>query len=191
MKLCPAIVASTSTMLLAAAPAAGQSAFTGPSVAIPISAVVGSPVNVSALTPLDFTVVYPGLVKTVSPVAGGAFSISGHGGAEVVVAFDLPPSGRLQSGANALVVDSWTGCFSQTSTTAGCTTFVPSSLGITTRLSSPGNGNGGTNGNGGGNGNAQNGSLYLWIGATVRPAVTQPAGSYSATVTMTAAYTGL
>lgn len=34
------------------------------------------------------------------------------------------------------------------------------------------------------------GKLYVWLGGTVTPSGVQPAGTYSATITLTAAYTG-
>jgi hypothetical protein len=151
------------------------------SAAIPMVATVGTPVTVTGDAPLDFTQVFSGTPKTVDPVAGGAlgatagrFSLVGKNNSEVLLMFTVPSS--LTSGANTLPIDSWQGCHSQTSTTLGCTAFVPSAGGTVARLS-----------NGGGAGLK---SLYIWVGATVHPTPLQPGGAYTAALSLTTVYTG-
>lgn len=161
---------------LAAAPAQAQG-----SAAVTVNATVGTPVVISADAPLEFTSVFVGTPKTVSPTTGGAlgatagrFSLQGRNNAQVLLIFTTPLA--LRSGVNLLPVDSWRGCLNETNTVTGCTPFVPSAIGTVTRMA-----------NGGGPGPKP---LYIWVGATARPTATQPGGMYSAPLTLTAVYTG-
>lgn len=149
--------------------------------AVTVSATVGTPVTLTADVPLDFTTVYAGTPKTVTPAAGGAlgataghFTLWGKNNSEVLLMFALPSA--LAGGASTLPVDSWQGCHHELDTPAGCTAFVPSASGTVTRLA-----------NGGGAGQKP---LYIFVGATVHPSAAQPAGAYAATLTLTAVYTG-
>src|SRR5215208_251991 len=169
------LLAATGTTLGARAAPAQSSA------AVTVSATVGTPVTVTADAPLDFTSVFAGTPKTVDPLTGGAlgasagrFSLVGKNNAEVLLMFAVPTA--LTSGANTMPIDTWQGCLSQLNATTGCTAFVPSAGGTVTRLS-----------NGGGSGLK---SLYIWVGATVRPAAAQPGGAYDASLTLTVVYTG-
>lgn len=166
-----AIVAGAVRPACAAAQSAG----------VPVQALVGDPATVTALTPLAFTTVFPGLAKTVSPVTGGAnaatagsFRIQGRPGDEISITFALPAT--LTSGANALAVDTWVGCRNAAASATGCTPFDPSSSHVA-RLNAPGN--------------PPVGRMHVYLGATVRPLPTQPAGTYTGVVTLSAVYTGL
>ena len=148
---------------------------------IAVSALVGDPVTVTVLQPLAFTTVFPGVAKVVSPLTGGTagatagtFRLQGRPGAEVEMYLSFPTA--LAAGANALVIDSWSACVNTVDTPTGCTAFVPSSTGNTARLNGPGT--------------PPAGRLFVRLGATVRPVATQPAGTYTGTMTLSAVYTG-
>ena len=152
---------------LATGTAAAQSA------TITANATVLQPLTVSGVRNLDFGNVYPGVNKAAAYTAatGGKFSVTGTASAQVNISFTLPTN--LSSGGNTLAIGTWTGCHNTTDATAGCTTFTPSSSNTTTTLAAVG------------------GTLYVFVGATVTPTGNQAQGSYTANVTMTAAYTGL
>jgi hypothetical protein len=153
--------------------AAVSSTAAAQSASITANATVLQPLTVSNVRNLDFGNVYPGVNKpiTYDAATGGKFSLSGIANAQVNLTFTLPTN--LTSGGNNLAIGTWAGCHNTADATAGCTTFTPSSSSTTTRL------------------NVTLGSLYVFVGATVSPTGTQAQGSYSANVTMTAAYTGL
>lgn len=151
---------------------------------IAVGALVGDPVSVTTQQGLTFTTVFPGVPKVVSPVSGGAAGalpgvvrIQGRPGNEVEFTLTLPGGNALASGSNVLAIDTWTGCTNAVDSPTGCTTFAVSSSGNTARLNAPGN--------------PPAGRLWVRIGATVRPTPTQPAGTYTGTVTLSAVYTGL
>lgn len=165
---------------LVAAPAAARAQ----SAAVPVSATIGIPGIVTGQQNLAFTTVFPGVAKTVSPTTGGSagatvgiFRVVGLRNAMMQLSFTLPAGNALRNGTNALTIDTWAGCSNTVNSAAGCTAFVPSSSGSTARLSNPATG--------------FLGELWIRIGATVRPTPTQPAGTYTGTVTLSAVYTGL
>lgn len=143
------------------------------SVSIGASATVEQPLTVSTLRNLHFGSVYPGAKKSVAYDAstGAKVSLSGVANADVHLSFTLPS--ELTSGANALAIGTWTGCHNTIDVSAACTTFTPSSSAATVRL------------------NAALGTLYVFIGATVSPTGGQLQGSYTASITIIAAYTGI
>ena len=151
---------------------------------ITVSALVGDPVTVTAQQDLLFTTVLPGVAKVVSPITGGAsgaqpgvFRIQGRPGAEIELSLSLPGGNALRNGANALAIDTWVACTNTVDAATGCTPYVVSSTGNTARLNAPGS--------------PPAGRLWVRVGATVRPSPTQPAGTYSGVVTLSAVYTGL
>jgi hypothetical protein len=116
--------------------------------------------------------VFPGVAKSVAPAdaRAGTWSVTGAPAAEVALSFALP--GNLVSGGNNLPISFGAGDGGyDTSNAAPSSTFDPGS-GATTNLSGTG-------------------SLWVWIGGTVTPAVNQPAGVYTNTITLTVDYTGL
>lgn len=139
------------------------------------TATVLQPLTVTGVQDLAFGNVYPGVNKTIDytdATNGGQFSVTGFGGAQVQVSFTLPTALDGPSGAT-LPIDSWTGYYNQTnSATTGGSAFSSLSGSTTTTLSGTGD-------------------LYVFLGARVVPANNQTAGSYTNTVTMTVAYTGL
>jgi hypothetical protein len=155
---------------LALAVLAGDAA--AQSARIVASATVERPLAVSGVS-LDFGNVFAGVKKRVAyhAAAGAKVSLIGVADADVNFSFSLPT--ELISGANALPIGTWTGCHNTVDAAATCTTFTPSSSAATARLS------------------AELGTLYVFIGATVSPNGTQVQGSYTGSITITAAYTGL
>ncbi|HQR19162.1 MAG TPA: hypothetical protein PK948_12390 [Gemmatimonadales bacterium] len=135
------------------------------------TALVQTPLTVTGAAALDFQNVFPGLAKAIAPTAAtaGRFTVGGQLNAEVNITFTLPTN--LVNGANNLPIGTWTGGRNTANNQAAQTAITPSGT-TTTRL------------------DAVTGALYIWLGATVTPTVTQVAGTYTAPVTMTVAYTG-
>jgi len=136
---------------------------------ITATATVQTPITITPLANLDFGNVFPGLAKTVLSTGAGAgqFQIAGQGTSEVNITFTLPTN--LVFNANNLPIGTWTGGQFGTNTQASQTSITPT--GSTTT-------------------NLVGGGLFVWLGATVTPAVAQVAGTYTALVTMSVAYTG-
>jgi hypothetical protein len=136
---------------------------------IQATATVLSAVTVAAGNDLQFGNVTPGVNKTVAIADAGAgrFDVTKAASQGVTLSFTLPTN--LTSGANNLPIGSWTGGWNTSATPAGATTFTPS-LGGTNTAATPGS------------------NIFVYVGATVSPAVAQVAGSYTGTVTMSAVY---
>jgi hypothetical protein len=126
--------------------------------------------NVTPQRDLDFGNVVPGIAKTIAVTDGGAgrWRVRGQASTPVLMSFTLPAV--LQSGANTLTINSWTGSWNTSAAPGGGTAFTPSGSATSATLS------GGA------------GQLFVYLGAQVVPGVTQAAGLYSATVTLTVAY---
>ena len=126
-------------------------------------------ITVTGANTLDFGNVFPGVAKTiaVANASAGRFDLTGQGSAPVQLTFTLPTN--LVNGGNNLPIGTWTGCTSPTTSPAGCTSFTPSGTATTTAFSGTG-------------------AVSVFVGATVSPAANQPAGSYTALVTLTANY---
>jgi hypothetical protein len=157
----------TSCFLLAlclAAPAAAQN-----SASADVTATVQQPITVSKNNDLSFGSVFPGVDKSIAVGAGGAakFTVAGQASTPVNLTFTLPAT--LASGGNSLAIGSWSGHFSGTDQTTGGTTFTPNASATAATLSAAG-------------------ALYLYVGATAQPTVTQASGSYSGSMTMTVVY---
>jgi hypothetical protein len=137
------------------------------------TATVLTPLTVTGVSDLAFGNVYPGVAKTIAytdATNGGKFSIAGYNAAQVNLTFTLPTN--LSDGTNLLPIGTWTGYYNTTNSAAsGGSTFTPAAAATTTNLAA--------------------GALYVFVGATVTPAGNQVAGSYTGTVTMNVAYTGL
>ena len=149
------------------------------SASIVATANVQTPLTVTKGYDLNFTTVFPGVAKTVSPATGGAASaaasqvtIAGQANAEVAVSFVLPTALSNGGATMPLSFSAAAGCWNTAFNQSGCTTYDPS-LTLTQRL------------------HATSGNMYVWLGGTVTPAANQVAGTYTANVTMNVAYTGL
>jgi len=136
---------------------------------ITATATVQQPINVTGAQGLSFGNVLPGIAKTVLATDGtnaGRWDVTGQASSLVNLSFTLP--GNLQSGANLLPIANFTGSYNTANNAAAATTFV-ASTGASPTLS-------------------VTGALFVWIGAQVNPATNQPAGVYTAPVTLTVTY---
>jgi hypothetical protein len=133
---------------------------------IQATATVLSAITVTGATPLAFGNVTPGLAKTVAPATGGRFDLVGANSANVNLTFTLPAN---LTGPGSLPIGTWTGLYFGTNVPASATAFTPSAAATSTAFSGTG-------------------TLFVWVGATVTPGGAQPAGAYTGTVQLTAAY---
>lgn len=138
---------------------------------ITATAVVQQPITVTGSTTLDFANVFPGVAKTVavSDLTAGLFTVAGQASTNVNLALTLPAN--LVNGGNNLPIGTWTGYKNTTNNaTAGGAAFSP------------------VNGANGGLVLSGTGAGFVFLGATVTPAINLPAGTYTSTITLTATY---
>lgn len=135
---------------------------------ITATATVQAPINVTAVSNLDFQNVFPGVAKTVlvTDATAGRWDVAGAVSAPVSLNFTLP--GNLSSGANLMPIGTWTGNHNTTAAPTG-SGFTPSGTPTAATLSAAG-------------------ALFVYIGATVSPLANQAAGVYTAAVTLTVLY---
>lgn len=132
--------------------------------------------NATAVSPLRFGNIYPGIPKKIAKNdAGGAaeFHISGVAGDEVSIEFTLPT--YMNSGANRMqLIFSETDCAMDSSAVPDQSNPGYDNLDpwhpITYRLGS--------------------GGITIWLGGMVVPGLTQRQGDYSATIVLTVIPTG-
>jgi len=151
----------------------GTTAVQAQSASITATAVVQTPLTVTGAASLDFQSVFPGVIKSIAPTAAtaGRFSVTGQGAAQVILTFTLPATlVHSTLPANTLPIGTYLGGQFATNTQASQTAITVTAP-VTTNLTA--------------------GSLFVWLGATVTPAVAQVAGTYNGTVTMAVVYTGL
>ena len=134
-----------------------------------VTAEVQQPITVTKTNDLAFGTVFPGLNKTIAVTDAGAaaFTIAGQAGANVNLTFTIPAT--LSSGGNTMPIASWSARHNTANSAAAGTTFTPSASATSTTLNG-------------------SGALYVFVGATAQPAVSQVAGTYSGTLTMTVVY---
>jgi len=139
---------------------------------ITATAEVATPIAVTGVLDLDFGTVMPSFGRTilVSDATAGHFQVDGSANAEISLAFSILPT-DLTDGANNLPV-TFTALHNTTADPTGGTTFTPSVGVAATNL------------------DVTTGQLHVYVGGTVTAAANQVAGSYSAQVELTAAYTG-
>ncbi|MBI4513032.1 MAG: DUF4402 domain-containing protein [Gemmatimonadetes bacterium] len=142
--------------------------------AAPPAAQAQRPLQVRPLRDLLFGDVFPGVSKGVSrldPTNSGHLEVRGEGGREVVFTFTLPAA-LVAGGGQTLAVSFGTddGGFAETNVQASSVGFDPR-VPYTNRF-------------------AANNRAFVWLGGIVLPAGAQTPGPYSATVTLTVAYTG-
>jgi hypothetical protein len=127
---------------------------------ITATADVQTPINVVGAQQLNFGNVFPGANKTVltSDLANaGRFEISGQASAPVTLSFTLPAT--LSSGLNSMPIDSYSALRADDATQSGVSiAFGPGPSNAATLSAA--------------------GALYVWVGARVTPASTQPEGTY-------------
>ena len=135
---------------------------------ITATAQVQQPVNVVGAVNLTFGNVFPGVNKSVllTDAGAGRFDVTGQASTPVNLAFTALPT-NLANGGNNLPV-SFTSGYNTTNSAAGATSFAPGG-GASTSLSGTG-------------------SLYVFLGGSVTPAVNQAAGTYTGTVTLQVTY---
>ena len=159
-----------SMMVLALATVATQA--NAQSAQIGARATVQQALTISAVDSLLFGAAFPGTTRTVLPsdAASGSWQLAGAPNAEVTLTFTLPAN--LTFGANNLPVTfgATAAGYNTANSRAGLGTFNPASV-FLTRL------------------NNATGNLYVFIGGSVSP-VAQPAGNYTAAITLATAYTG-
>lgn len=134
-----------------------------------VTAEVQQPLAVSKTNDLAFGSVFPGVNKTVAVTEAGAaaFTVLGQAGASVNLTFSTPST--LANGGNSLAISSWAARRNTSNSSAAGTDFTPSASATTAAI-------------GGG------GGLYVFVGATVQPTVSQVAGTYCGTLTLTVVY---
>lgn len=132
-----------------------------------------TPLTVAGQQDLDFGDVFPGVASTVTVAnaSAGRWLTTGSSGAEVQLAFTLPAN--LVSGGNNLPISfgASSAGYNVANNAGAATTFDPAA-GATTNLG------------------VAPAELYVWVGGTVTPAVTQPQGLYTGTINLTVNYTG-
>lgn len=150
----------------------GASVAQAQSATIQATATVQTPLTVTGTADLAFGNVFPGLAKTVAPADGtsGRFTVLGQTGAEVSLTFPGLPANL--TGAGNLPIGTYTGVHNNTNATAGGTGFTPSAASTLAVL------------------DATTGNRFVFLGATVTPAVAQAPGAYTGTITMNVVYTG-
>jgi hypothetical protein len=154
--------------LLAAGAAQAQTA------SITATAIVAGPLTLTNTGNLDFGTVIPGTPRTIDPTisaSAGSFSLGGGSNAQISLTWTFPQGAFLvDASANPLPV-TYTAVYNTASVQSGA--GVLNLAGDTRRLSAPG------------------GQGYVWVGGTVSPAaVGQAFTTYTATVQLSAAYTG-
>lgn len=164
--------ASKLSLALVTLLAVGASSAQAQSATISATATVQTPLTVTGTANLAFGNVFPGLAKTVAPsdAASGRFTVLGQTGAEVSLTFPGLPANL--TGAGNLPIGTYTGVHNNTNSAAGGTGFTPSAASTLAVL------------------DAATGNQFLFIGATVTPAVAQAPGAYTGTITMNVVYTG-
>ena len=135
---------------------------------ITATATVQQPINVSTGQSLNFGNVFPGVAKTIATTdaTAGRWDVTGQASTLVNLSLTLPIN--LQSGLNLLPIANFTGGTNTVNNAATAAAITPS-LGGSATLSGAG-------------------ALFVWVGAQVNPAINQPAGVYTASVTLTVTY---
>lgn len=159
-------ILTVAAALCAAATVQAQSA------SIQATATVVTPLVVTGSAPLAFGNVFQGVTKTVlhSDATSGRLSITGFGTSQVAMTFTLPAT--LASGANTLAINTYDIRVNGTNTPTGASA-------LTVVSGTPVNANLVAN------------NLFVFVGARVQPTAAQAAGTYTGTIVLAAAYTGL
>jgi hypothetical protein len=134
------------------------------------TATVLQPINVTGARDLAFGNVFPGVNASI-PVTdpnSGLWAVTGQAAGNVQLTFGLPAT--LTSGANSMPIGTYVGHWNPANSPIGGTNFDPTTAPINAQL------------------DIVTGELYVFIGATVSPAVNQASGAYSGTLSMTVVY---
>ncbi len=142
--------------------------------AAPRAEAQGRPLNVIPRQSLTFGTIWSGQAAPVSrmdPLRSGQIELRGTRHTDVQVSFSLPAAMAGPGGATLpLEFGAADGGIGQTDVITAAAPFDPRAP-VSGQL-------------------GNNGRLYLYLGATARPAAGQAAGAYTATVVVTIAYTG-
>lgn len=135
---------------------------------ITATAVVQQPISVIGAVNLSFGNVFPGVPATVALADAGAgrYDVLGQASAPVTLAFTVLPVNLTSAGNNLPVA--FTAGYNATNSAPGATSFAPAG-GASTTLSGTG-------------------ALFVFLGGTVTPAVSQVAGTYTGTITLQVTY---
>jgi hypothetical protein len=177
-----ATVAALVTLVTALSPSSAKSQDVAVGQA---TATVLAVLSVSATQALDFGNVYQGVAKTqdeTSDANSGIFTITGQASANISCFFQLPDYVALANGTDRMTI-----AFSTTDATfsvlAAGAPSTPSAPGLGATLNTnPRNLTGTAMG--------VAGTSQIFLGGKVIPSVNQTAGSYSADIVLTVAYTG-
>lgn len=136
------------------------------------TATVDVAMAISGTADLAFGTVMPGIAKTIGwdAATSGRLSVAGSGNAQIAMTFLLPPV--LTSGGSSMLIGNFNVHVNQNATTNNTDVLTVTS-GVPA-LS-----------------NLRGGKLFVFIGGRVDPAGTQPGGTYTGTITLAVAYTGL
>lgn len=130
----------------------------------------GRALDVEGRRDLDFGTMIAGVPASVPPIAGGFFRVRGQRQAELQLQFTLPASLDGPGGSAPLSFSTTDGAHGMTPATGSAQVFDPR-LPLTIVLSN-------------------SGSYYVWVGGTVSPPGQLARGTYTATIALTATYTG-
>ena len=132
------------------------------------------PLTATGARNLTFGTLFPGVAETIvrtDAANAGRFDVTGARLTEVRVQLTLPPVMAAPSGATmSLTFGPGDGGFNTQNNIGAAQAFDPR-VPLVFRLPS-------------------SGRLFIWLGGTVVPSATQAPGAYTATITLTAAYTG-
>jgi len=134
---------------------------------INVTAAVQQPITVTAASPLDFGTVFPGVPKGIALGSGsaGRFTVTGQASAPVSLSFVVPAN--LTFGVSNNLPITFTGSWNGINDPAGSGVAFGVANAATFSVS---------------------GNLWVFVGGTVTPSVSQAAGAYVGTVQMTVTY---
>ena len=134
-----------------------------------------TPISVTNdLRQLDFGDALPGINKSVAylDANSGKWRIDGAAGREVAISFTLP-AGLVLGLDSVPIAFGATDAAHHPADAVGLATPFDPAAGLTETL------------------NGATGELFIWLGGTISPSPTQPAGVYTGTAVMDVVYTGL
>lgn len=136
------------------------------------NAAVVTPLTVTGTAPLDFGTIPQGVNRNVqfNAAGSGRFRINGLDNSQVLLTFTLPTT--LSNGAATMPISNYNVRINDTDASASATAIVViSGIPVLTSLVA--------------------GALYVFIGGRVSAAAAQPFGTYTGSIVLAAAYTGL
>lgn len=137
-----------------------------------VTATVGTALTVVANAPLDFGMVFRGIAKTIAnnSTSSGKATINGLGTSQIRITYTFPAT--LSNGAATMPINQFS---VRINTVDNINTGQQFSLVSGNALIGP----------------LTAGAAYMWFGARVQPSATQAVGTYTGSIIVAAAYTGL